>query len=179
MSLKATQEEWVSATANLQIRRDSYGHTNDNIHVHHSLVIYKNHIERCGYGNSVLDVGCGSQALKEVLRDGTEYIGVDAFPIKDIECIHSAIEDLKGVKADTVVAYAVLDNCREFDVACQSMKRIAQKNISILTGIDIEVDKFHTFKLQLSDFERNFSDWKCTVKEELRPKVWLLNYEKP
>jgi hypothetical protein len=59
------------------------------------------------------------------------------------------------------------------------MKRAARKNISILTGIGIEVDRFHTFKLEFSDFSQAFECWELTHKEQLQPKVWLLNYTKP
>ena len=72
----------------------------------------------------------------------------------------------------------MLDNCLDFDKACENMKKIAKKNIIILTGIGIDVDPLHTFRLEHSDFERCFSDWRCTHREEIAPKVWLLNYEK-
>jgi len=101
---------------------------------------------------------------------------LDAFPIKGIDCIHGAIENVVGLEVDTVCAMAVLDNCRDFDLACQNMKAIAQKNIIILTGINIPIDQYHTYNLQHEDFERNFSDWDQTHYEELRPKVWLLCY---
>ena len=73
---------------------------------------------------------------------------------------------------------AVLDNCLDFDKAIDNIKKIAQKNVIILTGIDIEVDQYHTFKLQLSDFERMFKDWSQIHREELTPKVWLLCYSR-
>jgi hypothetical protein len=58
------------------------------------------------------------------------------------------------------------------------MKRVANKNIIILTGIGIDVDKFHTFRLEMSDFNSRFTDWRCTHREEITPKVFLLNYER-
>jgi hypothetical protein len=177
--MKAKVKDWVSATENLQKRRENYGHTNDNVHTPSNVSDYKSHIEKCGYGESVLDVGCGSQYLKTCLPDNVKYIGLDAFPIDGIDCIHCAIEDLKGWEVDTVVAYAVLDNCRDFFEACESMKKAARKNVSILTGIGIEVDDYHTFKLELSDFSQAFEGWSLTHKEQLQPKVWLLNYTKP
>jgi hypothetical protein len=176
--MKATEQDWINATKNLKARRSDYGHTNDNVHTESIVSNYRSHLEKCGYGSSILDVGCGSQSLKEVIKTNTKYIGLDAFPIEGIDCIHGAIEDVTGIEVDTVCAMAVLDNCRDFDKACQSMKAIARKNVIILTGIDIEVDKYHTFKLQLSDFARNFSDWDQTHYEEIQPKVWLLCYSR-
>jgi hypothetical protein len=73
---------------------------------------------------------------------------------------------------------AVLDNCLDFDKAIENIKQIAQKNVIILTGIDIEVDQYHTFKLQLEDFDSRFKDWNNTHREELTPKVWLLCYNR-
>lgn len=177
--MKADESKWIEATANLNKRRQYYGHTNDNVHTTSTISTYKNHIEKCGYGKSVLDVGCGSQALKRELPSDVKYYGLDAFPLEGFDCIECAIEDLKGWEVDTCFAFAVLDNCRDFFEACESMKRTARKNIGILTGIDIEVDEYHTFKLQLSDFDIAFEGWICTHKEQLQPKVWLLNYVKP
>jgi len=175
--MKANLKDWIEATANLNKRRQFYGHTNDNVHTTSTISTYKNHIEKCGYGKSVLDVGCGSQSLRYQLPDDVKYYGLDAFPIvpDTIEC---AIEDLTDFTVDTCFAFAVLDNSRDFFAACESMKRIAQRNIGILTGIDIDVDEYHTFKLQLADFTQAFEGWKCTHREKLQPKVWLLNYEK-
>lgn len=176
--MKADEHKWIEATANLNKRRQFNGHTNDNIHTTSTVSTYANHIAKLGYGNSVLDVGCGSQSLKRELPRKVKYYGLDAFPIvpDTIEC---AIEDLTDFTVDTCFAFAVLDNSRDFFEACESMKRIAQRNIGILTGIDIEVDEYHTFKLQLSDFDKAFEGWICTHKEQIEPKVWLLNYMKP
>lgn len=79
---------------------------------------------------------------------------------------------------DTVCAFAVLDNCLDFDLAIKAMKKIAGKNIIILTGIGIDVDKYHTHRLEMIDFDSRFTDWRCTHREEIAPKVWLLNYER-
>lgn len=174
--MKATNEKWVKATENLMDRRRKNGVLHAATQPHQSYIDY---VTKCGVGKSVLDVGCGSQTLKLCLPQGVKYYGLDAFPIPGIDLIHSAIEDLKGWKVDTVCAFAVLDNCREFNKACQVMKETAQQNIIILTGIGIDVDMYHTFRLEHADFERNFNDWNCTYKEEISPRVWLLNYAKP
>jgi len=172
--MKADNQKWIDATANLNARRSN--HTTQK-RAYSPASDYTSHLNKCGFGKSVLDVGCGSQYLKSCLPEDVTYVGVDAFPIvsNTIEC---AIEDLVGLKVDTVCAYAVLDNCREFYKACDSMKRIAQKNISILTGIGIEPDQFHTFKIEFSNLDEAFKGWTLTHKEEIVPKVWLINYQK-
>ncbi len=175
--LKANIKDWISATANLNERRKYTGINND-IVTDGSISDYGSHLRKCRYGNSILDVGCGSQTLKKHLPDGFNYIGLDAFPLEGVDCIEGAIEDVTEIEVDTVCAFAVLDNCRDFDAACENMKRIAQQNIIILTGIGINPDKYHTFRLELSDFDRCFSNWTCTHREKITNKVWLINYQK-
>jgi len=174
--MKVDEQDWQDATKRLRTRREVEGHDDDNRNLPNEVRDFKTHITKCGYGSSVLDVGCGSQFLKTCLPSEVKYIGIDAFPIKGLDCIEGCIEDLKGLQVDTVCAMAVLDNCRDFDKACQVMKETAQKNIVILTGIDIPIDQYHTYNLQHGDFVRNFKDWDQTHYEELRPKVWLICY---
>jgi hypothetical protein len=78
----------------------------------------------------------------------------------------------------TLIHFALLDSCHDFDAVIENMKHIAQKNIIILTGIGIDVDKYHTMRLELSDFRTRFTDWKETVCSLLAPKVYLLEYTK-
>lgn len=173
--MRADQKKWVQATENLKKRRRS--NTSSRIS---PASDYKLHLVKCGVGKSVLDVGCGTQYLKTCLPSDVIYYGLDAFPVEGLELIPHPIEDVTGelIRVDTVCAFAVLDNCLDFDLACENMKSIAKKNIVILTGIGIEVDEYHTFKLEHSDFDRCFSDWNQTYKEEIQPKVWLINYQK-
>jgi hypothetical protein len=119
--------------------------------------------------------------LKSCLPKGIAYLGLDAFPVNNHpDIVRGMIED-RPVKfrVDTVCAFAVLDNVQDFDMAIYNMKEIAQRNIVILTGIGIEVDMYHTYRLEMSDFERTLGDWPCTYKEELSPKVFLLEFTKP
>lgn len=177
--MKVSVKEWVQATENLNKRRQSSGHADDNRSLDNAIRDYKSHLKKCGVGNSVLDVGCGSQFLKQCLDEGVGYLGIDAFPINEdtfklaIDC-----EDAQFMtdSFDTVCAFAVLDNCRDFYLACENMKRIARQNVIILTGIGIEVDQYHTHKLEHEHFDKAFADWDCTHKEEISPKVWLLCY---
>lgn len=176
--MKVSTKEWVQATENLNKRRQSSGHADDNRSLDNAIRDYKSHLNKCGVGSSVLDVGCGSQFLKQCLDESVEYIGIDAFPINE-DTIKLAIEDItdKDIEFATVCAFAVLDNCRDFFLACDNMKRIARQNVIILTWIGIEVDEYHTHKLEHKHFDLAFRDWDCTHKEEISPKVWLLCYK--
>jgi ubiquinone/menaquinone biosynthesis C-methylase UbiE len=176
--MKADRQKWIDATKNLKERRALAGHNDDNRNLDNPIRDYKLHLQKCGFGKSVLDVGCGSQFLRTCLPEDVKYMGLDAFPVANTNTYDCAIEDLnwKDNSVDTICAMAVLDNCLDFDKACQNMKRLAKKNIIILTGIGIEVDKYHTFKLEHEDFKRNFSDMSQTHYKELAPKVWLICY---
>jgi hypothetical protein len=174
--MKATKKAWKSATNNLRTRQQKAQHTDDNRTAPNILRDYETHLNKCGYGNSILDVGCGGQFLKTCIPEDVEYIGLDAFPIEGVPTLKGSIETIEGIEVDTVCCMAVLDNCLDFDKAIDNIKKIAQKNVIILTGIDIEIDQYHTFKLQLSDFERMFKDMKLTYMELLQPKVYLICY---
>lgn len=79
--MKVSTKEWVQATENLNKRRQSVGHSDDNRSLDNAIRDYKSHLNKCGVGSSVLDVGCGSQFLKQCLDEGVRYVGIDAFPI--------------------------------------------------------------------------------------------------
>lgn len=176
--MKVSKSKWIKATENLNERRKQSGHVDDNRNIDNVIRDYKTHLLKGNVGKSVLDVGCGGQFLKKCLPDNVKYIGIDAFPIVE-DTVKVAIEDLGGaIEVDTVCAFAVLDNCRDFFKACENIKRSARKNVIILTGIGIEVDQYHTLKLELEDFDKAFGDWTCTHKEELQPKVYLLCYQR-
>lgn len=79
---------------------------------------------------------------------------------------------------DTVICFAVLDGCQNFDKAMANIKRIAAKNVFILTGVNIPVDQYHTFELKESDIDQALLGMKKTYREQLAPKVLLLEYSK-
>lgn len=180
--LKATFEEWSAATAELRARgpRNNVGESREQAYIRD----YKHHLSKVFVGKSVLDVGCGAQFLKTCLPEGVVYHGMDAFPTLEMEAttlkmsIESEMFSLVGWH-ETICAFAVMDNCLDFDKAISNMKQIATKNIVFLTGVDIEIDKFHTFKLSLNDFDERFADWTQGYREMVAPQVWLLEYLKP
>jgi len=175
--MKVSNEDWAKATENLNKRRNERGTINDNLRLEYAIRDYKSHLVKGQVGKSVLDVGCGGQFLKQCLPDGVEYIGIDAFPIVE-NTVELAIEDDKVLdySVDTVCAFAVLDNCRDFYKACENMRKIAKKNVIILTGIGIDPDQYHTFRLELEHFDKAFEGMDCTHKELISPKVYLLCY---
>ena len=181
--LKATEQDWINATANLQKRREERGYTDDNRKLDNVVRDYHLHLSKVFVGKSVLDVGCGNQFLKQCLPQDVYYYGLDAFPVCGLT-LQGSIEDeeistaLSKMDFETVCAFAVMDNCLDFDKAISNMKQIATKNIVFLTGVNIPADKFHTFELKLSDFDERFTDWKQGYREELTPNVWLLEYKK-
>lgn len=176
--LKTTKENWELATANLRNRgvRSTVGESVEATRIRD----YASHLSKCYVGSSLLDVGCGDQFIKKCIDPKVRYIGLDAFPVsKDtFEGNIESDEALKLFEVETICAFAVMDNCLDFDKAIENMKKIATKNIIFLTGVDIPVDKYHTFELKLSDFDYRFSDWNKTYAEEIAPKVWLLEYTK-
>jgi len=184
--MNVDEQRWKQATLNLIERRKLWGHPDDNRKVDNVIRDYKTHISKVSVGASVLDVGCGGGYLQQCIDESIMYYGLDAFPVND-NVINGKIEDDKIVEQftapntiiDTICAFAVMDNCHDFDVAIQNMKKIAQKNIVFLTGINIEVDQYHTFKLQLEDYDSRFTDWNKGYREELVPMVWLLEYTRP
>jgi hypothetical protein len=181
--MRADFNQWVQATENLKARRKKNAGTVSDIPTYQNPVSdYKLHLIKCGYGSSLIDCGCGAQFLKSQISPRTHYIGVDAFPADGYEETTLPIavesEEFLELKADTVCAIAVLDNCLDLDKFIHNMKCVAQKNIIILTGIGIEVDPLHTFKIEMIDIDSRFTDWKCTHREMISPKVWLLSYER-
>jgi len=181
--MKADVQKWIDATANLKARRKLNAGIKSDIPTYQNPVSdYKLHLIKCGYGRSVIDCGAGAQFLKTQIEGNTHYIAVDAFPADGYEetTLPIAIEsdEFLELSADTVVAFAVLDNCLDFDKAIRNMKQVARKNIIILTGIGIDCDIYHTFRLEMSDFDSRFTDWNCTHKEEIAPKVYLLGYDR-
>lgn len=177
--MKVEKEIWEQALYKLRVRRATTGYSDDNVKLPNVIRDYRLHLETCGYGESVLDVGCGSQTLKLKLPESVKYIGIDAYPVEGCETIKGTIEEIDNLEVDTVCAMAVLDNCIDFYKACENMKKMAKKNVIVLTGIGIDVDQYHTFKLEHEHFAKAFEGWNQTVCKEIEPKVWLFNFQKP
>lgn len=139
---------------------------------------YRAHVNSCYIGRSVLDVGCGKQAIKQCLPAGVEYTGIDPFPIAP-NTLKMEIEDCKfeDKTFDTVYAFAMLDNVYDLKKAVDNMKRVCKKNVVILTGVDIDPDQYHTVKIELKTLDELFSGMSRTLtKWLLQDKIALIEY---
>lgn len=174
--MKTTEETWLEKMGNLNARRK----TDTNFPANHTNPFYGEMIKKCFIGNSVLDVGCGGMAIKNFLSPGVKYTGIDPFPLFN-EVQQMKIEDctFPDYHFDTVYCFAVLDGVQDAAKALQQMKRVCACNIVILTGIDIEADQFHTFKItEAFLLETIGGDFRMTYKEEIRPKVFLYEFSR-
>lgn len=140
---------------------------------------YRRHLSMIRIGQSVLDVGCGSMAIKEFLSPSVEYTGIDAFPVND-HVVKMEIEECSfpDNSFDTIICFAVLDGLYDAKKAIDHMKRICRKNILFLTGINIPVDKFHTFKITESFLNSAMDGFSVGHKEYFGEKVLLIEYLK-
>lgn len=178
--MKVDKELWKERINNLIERRKTYGYgLNDNFKCDNVVADYASHVSKVEIGATVLDVGCGGMSLKKLMPQGVIYKGMDAFPVSS-EVLEATIEevDYPDNAFETIFVFAALDNFQDLDKAFANLKRIASKNIVFLTGVDIEVDKFHTFKITkqlLTDYMAGFS---IGYYEELTPKVILIEFLK-
>jgi ubiquinone/menaquinone biosynthesis C-methylase UbiE len=166
---------WKQKMSNLMRRRKEKSLKRNSITGNYKLNLSKLHI-----GNSVLDVGCGGMDIGKELATRTpppSYTGLDPFPLS-ADVVNGKIEDynVPDKMYDTVLAFAVLDGVEDIDKALANMNRIAAKNIGILTGIDIEIDNCHTFKITEAMLVAGFKDFNIHLKEELCPRVFLYDF---
>jgi len=172
--MKVSKEIWVQRMDNLNERRKRQEIKNDIKGVDD----YCAHVHSCYIGKNVLDVGCGKQVIKQCLPKGTQYWGIDPFPISE-GTIKMEIEQcgFPDKYFDTVYAFAMLDNVYDLKMATYNMKRVSSKNVVILTGIDIEPDQYHTVMISMQNLDELFSPMKRTfTKWLLQDKIALIEY---
>ena len=157
--------DWEQVAENLAERRMSNPITPN-------LELYKKIVSIVGLGKTIADVGCGQQYLKQCLPDGHNYIGVDPFPIVP-NTINCKAEDL-DIKADTIFMLASLDNVESVKLTLLGLKNCANMNVIILTGIDIEPDKYHTHKITRDVLLKYMG--KPTIEKEMLPNVFLFEW---
>lgn len=183
MITKTTRSKWEDANNRLITRRASG--VKDNAKCDSIVADYFRHFRSFDVGRSVLDVACGDQYLRQVVNKqhtGVKYTGIDAFTKGD-GIIEAKIETLDTYKFnrdhgihETVVCFAALDMMHDIEKACANMKKLASKNIVFLTGIDIEPDEFHTFKITHELLLQLMSGWKVNMSNYLTPKVLLIEF---
>lgn len=179
MKTKVSEQEWKSGIENLNARRQSSPGFERRQNDAPAITDYANHLKKIEVGASVLDVGCGDCSIRNYLPTTTAYTGIDAFPINELAS-KAKIEDFDKQQSqfDTVICFACLDGVQDLKKATANMKRLAKKNVYILTGIGIEIDKFHTFKITESGLMELFNDMRVGHKEYVHPKVLLIEFLK-
>ena len=165
------KQRWLDAMNNLMKRRADGGFSNQKPS---PAGDYEAHIKKVHIGKNVLDIGCGSCAITKYLPSDVGYLGLDPFPVENAEgnICKGNIEDqdinfeFPETRPDTIIAFAVLDGCIDLPTALSKMNALSKQNIVILTGIDIEPDRYHTHKVQvkdlldgLPDFDMKFAHW--------------------
>ncbi|MBX7227816.1 MAG: class I SAM-dependent methyltransferase [Chitinophagales bacterium] len=165
--------EWSEAMSNLMERRKSGIKSSSN----NKLSDYKSHLSKINIGHYVLDVGCGDMYVKNFIKG--KYTGIDPFPVNDY-VIKMMVEELNfNDKAfDTVICFATLDGVKNKEKAIQEMKRVCKGNIYLLTGIGIEPDKYHTFRIDEKDLINSMKPFKVGYKEYLTKNVALIEFNR-
>lgn len=168
--MKVDKETWEQKAKNLQDRRDANPITPN-------FDLYKQICDIVHVGDSVADIGCGQGYLEKCLPKGVSYEGYDPFPVND-KHIKATAEDLVKQKKrfKSVFMLAALYNVIDVKKALQGLNAIATDNIVILTGIGIEPNEYHTFRIDEHHMTEVLGE--PTQKVELLPKVWLYEWRK-
>ena len=145
------------------------------------LDLYSDCLKKVHIGKTLLDVGCGSQAIKRVVPKETIYTGLDPFPVVD-DTVKMMIEqcNFENESFETVVCFAALDYTYDLSKALRQMSRIAACNIVILTYIDIgpKAREGHACAVSLQDLINNLPDYNLTLKQEIIPNLFLFEFTK-
>ena len=173
--MNVSKDVWLERANNLQERRGKEVIKNSV----QGVDDYKSHIYKGWIGKKVLDVGCGSMTIKKHLPLGCSYTGIDPFPLSE-EVMNISIEqcNFEENSFETIYAFAMLDNIYDLKTAIENMKRIASKNVMILTGVEIDPDQYHTMKITEPMLNELFYGWMINYKEYLHPKILLIEYWK-
>lgn len=184
--MKTDKKTWRKKVQNLMDRRAAG--TTDNRQCEDIVADYGRHLRSFQLGNSVLDVGCGGMTIAQKLTERhphVKYVGIDPHPLNE-NVIKMEIEDPNQTadllqqfgQFDNVLCFAVLDSCYDLHKATENMKKLAKQSVVFLTGIDIEPDQFHTFKItkELLDGLMVTEGWEIRMSNFLTPKVLLIEY---
>lgn len=169
--MKVDKKEWESKLNNLHTR--TKGITSEH------QIDYKSLLKKVFIGKKVFDIGCGTCWLKNMLPNGTQYIGLDAY-VKGDDIINDSIEDFETLKSkvDTSFIFAALDGMRDLEKAFINIKNITTKNVVILTGINIPPDIYHTHLITEDFLDTQMEGWKKTTRVQVHPKIIFLEYTK-
>lgn len=168
--MKVSQKEWQDKLKNLHTREKGISSEKQ--------IDYKILLKKVYIGGDVLDVGCGNCWLKKLLPASTLYTGLDAYVVSSLIQHTVPIEHagLAENSYDTLFVFAALDGMKDLVKAISEMKRIAAKNIVILTGINIPPDQYHTVEITEDFLDAQFEGWKKTVRVQVHEKIVFLEY---
>lgn len=167
---KTTTEDWQGKLHNLHTRAKGISSEHQ--------IDYKKLLQMVHIGRKVLDVGCGTQWLKDYLPAIAQYHGMDAY-LDGPGIIREAIEETQqpAQSFDTLFVFAALDGMRDLVEATYQMKRITRQNIVILTGHGIDPDLYHTHKIDLVELNDLMQpDFSPKMHLPVHPNISLLEY---
>jgi ubiquinone/menaquinone biosynthesis C-methylase UbiE len=169
-TIKVSEKKWNEVAENLaEWRKNRTSKPN--------LDLYRKIVSIVHVGEMVLDVGCGQMHLKSCLPLSSKYFGCDPFPLND-ETINASAESLicqDECEFDTVFCLASLDNVQDIKASLHGINYVANQNIVILTGINIEPDKYHTHKITREILFSVLGEPKQEI--EMLPNVFLFEWE--
>jgi len=173
--MNVDQKEWESKLNNLHTRTKG-------ISSEHQIE-YKKLISSVFIGNTVLDIGCGTCWAKNYIPKSSKYYGIDAISKpehKGLQIFSGSIEmfEFGGKTFDTLFVFAALDGMLDLKKAFENMKKIAAKNIVILTGINIDPDLYHTHLITEDFIDQQMIGFDKTVRNQIHPKIVFLEYTK-
>ncbi len=167
--MKVSEKKWNEVAKNLaEWRKNRTSKPN--------LDLYRKIVSKVHVGKTVLDVGCGQCYLNECLPN-INYVGIDPFPLSD-NVLKISAEDLNDSSecfTNTVFCLASLDNVIDVKLSLKGLKKVADENIVILTGINIEPDKYHTHKITREILVDVLGEPKQEV--EMLPNVFLFEWK--
>lgn len=170
--MEVSKTDWESKLNNLHTREKGISSEHQ--------INYKSLLSKVFIGETVLDVGCGTRWLKNYLPKNVSYIGLDAC-IAGKGIINMAIEDITRFdiqQYDTLFIFAALDGMRDLKKALENIRKMANKNIVILTGVNIPPDQYHTHLITENFIDEQMAGLKKTVRVQVHPKIVFLEYTK-
>lgn len=174
--MKTTPENWQLKLNNLHSR--TRGITSEH------QIDYKRLLKKVFIGKTVLDVGCGTCWLSDLIPQESHYYGIDAYKLPEhqlYDVFHESIENIKKLRSrqfETLFVFAALDGMQDLVLAFKQMKALTAKNIVILTGVEIEPDLYHTHKITMPFILEQMDGFKMTFQEYQHPKIVFLEFTK-
>lgn len=176
--MKVSEETWKEKMDNLNKRRAKETIKNSVPGVDN----YKGHLSNIEVGKRVLDIGAGSGAIWHCLNADHSYTGIDPFPQSEFVLQYTLDQFFQkvepGLKFDTIIMFAALDNVQDFKETIDQIKCLCNKNVLFLTGVNIEPDQYHTIKITEEQLTAEMAPFKVGFKKYLHPKILLIEYQK-